>query len=78
PERHSQVITHLLVVSYTTFSPLPSTKMAVILFCLHLLSPIASTFGSRMPYAARTFLLHLKKMPATVPEYCLVIGAKIL
>ncbi len=55
--RHSPMITHRLVVSYTTFSPLPQ-KVAVILFCLTLLSPIASTLGSGAPYAARTFLSH--------------------
>ena len=32
---------------------------AVIFFCPHLLSPIASTFRSGVPYAARTFLLCL-------------------
>ena len=37
---------------------------AVVLFCRHLLSPIASTFRSGAPYAARTFLPHLA-MPAT-------------
>ena len=31
---------------------------AVILFCRNLLSPIASTFRSGAPYAARTFLWH--------------------
>ena len=72
PERHSHAVACVLVVSYTTFSPLPSTKMAVIFFCLHLLSPIASTFGSRMPYAARTFLSHPLQMPATEPEHCLI------
>ena len=72
PERHSQTITRLLVVSYTTFSSLPYECMAVIFFCLHLLSPIASIFGSRMPYAARTFLSHPLQMPATEPEHCLI------
>ena len=56
PSWHSPMITHRLVVSYTTFSPLPPRRMAVILFYRYLLSPIASTFGSRAPYAARTFL----------------------
>ena len=60
PSRHSPMITHRLVVSYTTFSPLPNTPLqggwAVVLFCRHLLSPIASTFRSGAPYAARTFL----------------------
>ena len=49
------MITHQLVVSYTTFSPLP-TPGAVIFFCRHLLSPIASIFRSGAPYTARTFL----------------------
>ena len=57
PSRHSPMITHRLVVSYTTFSPLPHQSKAVIFFCPHLLSPIASTFRSGVPYAARTFLL---------------------
>ena len=39
---------------------------AVIFFCRHLLSPIASTFGSGAPYAARTFLSRdLSEAPAT-------------
>ena len=57
------MITHQLVVSYTTFSPLP-TPGAVILFCRHLLSPIASIFRSGAPYTARTFLSH-PEAPAT-------------
>ena len=62
PSRPSQTITRLLVVSYTTFSPLPFR--AVIFFCRRLLSPIASIFGSGMPYAARTFL-SCRTTPAT-------------
>ena len=72
PRWHSLAITRQLVVSYTTFSPLPDTKprrmlkapslrnkfRAVVFFYRHLLSPIASIFGSGMPYAARTFLSH--------------------
>ena len=73
PRWHSLAITRQLVVSYTTFSPLlspPHSKSkivkAVIFFCRHLLSPIASIFGSGMPYAARTFLPHSHEgMPAT-------------
>ena len=52
--RHSIVVTNYLVVSYTTFSPLPF--QAVIFFCQHLLSPIACIFASGALYAARTFL----------------------
>ena len=42
------------------FSPLPHTgrRAAVVFFCLLLLSPIASSFGSGASCAARTFLLH--------------------
>ena len=74
PRWHSLAITRQLVVSYTTFSPLPDTTpawirdkfRAVIFFYRHLLSPIASIFGSGMPYAARTFLPHSRQgMPAT-------------
>ena len=80
PRWHSLTITRQLVVSYTTFSPLPDTKprrmlkapslrnkfRAVVFFYRHLLSPIASSFGSGMPCAARTFLSHPhKRMPAT-------------
>ena len=74
PRWHSLTITRQLVVSYTTFSPLPDTTpawirdkfRAVIFFYRHLLSPIASSFGSGMPYAARTFLSHANNgMPAT-------------
>lgn len=54
------MITHQLVVSCTTFSPLPHQNKAVILFYLYLLLPIASTFGSRASCAARTFLSHIK------------------
>ena len=80
PRWHNLAITRQLVVSYTTFSPLPDTKprrmlkapslrnkfRAVVFFYRHLLSPIASIFGSGMPYAARTFLPHSHEgMPAT-------------
>ncbi|MFC2658717.1 MAG: hypothetical protein ACFN1F_08015, partial [Segatella sp.] len=51
---------------------------AVIFFCLHLLSPIASIFGSRMPFAARTFLSHPLQTPATEPGHCLIVGTKIM
>lgn len=43
---------------------------AVILFCLTLLSPIASIFGSGVPYAARTFLSPHKLRPAAGPGIC--------
>ena len=77
PRWHSLAITRQLVVSYTTFSPLPDTTpawirdkfRAVIFFYRHLLSPIASSFGSGMPYAARTFLSHLKDA-SDRPEHC--------
>ena len=83
PRWHSLAITRQLVVSYTTFSPLPDTKprrmlkapslrnkfRAVIFFYRHLLSPIASSFGSGMLYAARTFLSHLKDA-SDRPEHC--------
>ena len=55
---HSPMITHRLVVSYTTFSPLPCRSGAVLFFCFLLLLPIASTFGSGASCAARTFLSH--------------------
>ena len=55
---HSPMITHRLVVSYTTFSPLPRTSVAVVFFCRHLPSPTASILGSGVPCAARTFLSH--------------------
>ena len=42
---------------------------AVIFFYRHLLSPIASSFGSGMLYAARTFLSHLKDA-SDRPEHC--------
>ena len=72
---HSPVITHWLVVSYTTFSPLPTPSIstykrenqrgkAVVFFCRHILSPISSTFRSEAPYAARTFL-SCREAPAT-------------
>ena len=85
PRWHSLAITRQLVVSYTTFSPLPDTKprrmqkasslrnkfRAVIFFYRHLLSPIASIFGSGMPYAARTFLSHPPVENASdKPEHC--------
>ncbi len=44
---------------------------AVIFFYRHLLSPIASIFGSGMPYAARTFLSHPPVENASdKPEHC--------
>ena len=69
----ARTVTRRLVVSYTTFSPLPQTfpvvtdqfLKAVVFFCLLLLLPIASIFGSEAPYAARTFLSHPLGMPAT-------------
>ena len=79
PRWHSLAITRQLVVSYTTFSPLPDTTpawirdkfRAVIFFYRHLLSPIASIFGSGMPYAARTFLSHPPVENASdKPEHC--------
>ena len=74
PRWHSLAITRQLVVSYTTFSPLLSPTVgigggAVIFFYRHLLSPIASSFGSGMLYAARTFLSHLKDA-SDRPEHC--------
>ena len=74
PRWHSLTITRQLVVSYTTFSPLQQPRRriagkAVIFFYRHLLSPIASSFGSGMPYAARTFLSHLKDA-SDRPEHC--------
>lgn len=56
PRWYSSLIAQRLVVSYTTFSPLPHQGAAVVLFYRHLPSPTASTFGSGVPYAARTFL----------------------
>ncbi|WP_455064955.1 hypothetical protein [Prevotella nigrescens] len=44
----------------------------VVFFCLHLLLPIAFIFGSRILFAARTFLSCLAT-PATVPKYCLML-----
>ena len=75
PRWHSLTITRQLVVSYTTFSPLLSSLRnkfrAVIFFYRHLLSPIASIFGSGMPYAARTFLSHPPVENASdKPEHC--------
>ena len=70
--QHSSAITRRLVVSYTTFSPLPvPLGQAVIFFCLHLPSPTASIFRSGAPCAARTFLSHLTRMPAMKPGHCL-------
>ena len=54
PKMHSQRVATLLVGSYPTFSPLP--REAVVFFCITQPSRTASTLGSRMPYAARTFL----------------------
>ena len=58
PRRHGQTITRLPVVSYTTFSPLPALRPAVVFFYLNLPSPAASIFRSGAPCAARTFLPH--------------------
>jgi len=55
PSRYSTTVASRLVVSYTTFSPLPRNG-AVIFFYRHLLSPTASTFRSGASCAARTFL----------------------
>ena len=40
--------------------PYPSWRQAVVFFCLHPPSPMASIFGSGVPFAARTFLFHSK------------------
>ena len=70
PSRYSTTVTSRLVVSYTTFSPLPPFNLqlsiihfqlsiverAVVFFYRHLLSPTASTFRSGVSCAARTFL----------------------
>ena len=58
---NSPAIARRLVVSYTTFSPLPpnsqfSKRGAVVLFFHIQPSPTASTFRSGAPFAARTFL----------------------
>jgi len=86
--RHSPPITRRLVVSYTTFSPLPSptsparsqavSREAVVFFCLHLLSPTASIFRRRAPYAARTFLLHPYRDVGDGPEHCNTMAAKVI
>ncbi len=48
---------HLLTLTPDGISALTGVRTwAVIFFCLHLLSPIASIFGSGAPCAARTFL----------------------
>ncbi len=54
---------------------------AVIFFCLHLLSPTASIFGSGAPCAARTFLPHPSvpkgfRVPATSRNTA-ISGAKV-
>ena len=72
---HSPQITLWLVVSYTTFSPLPSFRRAVVFFCHILLSPIASTFGSGASCAARTFLL--PQRTSGRPERCF-LTAKLI
>ena len=75
PRWHSLTITRQLVVSYTTFSPLPSFRRAVVFFCHILLSPIASTFGSGASCAARTFLL--PQRTSGRPERCF-LTAKLI
>ena len=56
--------------SHPYYPPLwESAGGAVIFFYRHLLSPIASSFGSGMLYAARTFLSHLKDA-SDRPEHC--------
>ena len=72
---HSPQITLWLAVSYTTFSPLPTFRQAVVFFCRILLSPIASTFGSGASYAARTFLL--PQRASGRPERCF-LTAKLI
>ncbi len=57
PRWNSLTITRQLVVSYTTFSPLPIHQEEAVIFFFHiLLLPIAGTFTSGASYAARTFL----------------------
>ena len=70
PKMHSRRVTTPLVGSYPTFSPFQSIrapnhaiknrhKTVVIFFCIAQPSRTASTLGSGMPCAARTFLLPL-------------------
>lgn len=54
PKMHSRYVTTPLVGSYPAFSPLPFR--AVVFFCMTQPSRTASTLGSGMPCAARTFL----------------------
>ena len=58
---------HLLTLTITP--TMEKAGGAVIFFYRHLLSPIASSFGSGMLYAARTFLSHLKDA-SDRPEHC--------
>ena len=90
PSRYSTTVASRLVVSYTTFSPLPLFNLqlsiihfqlsiveeAVIFFYRHLLSPTASTFRSGASCAARTFL---SCTPGTSgrPGQCFILGAKL-
>ena len=54
--------------------PYQSLRMAVFFFYLHLLLPIASTFGSRIPYAARTFLSHTEACQRQSQNTALWVG----
>mgnify|MGYP007083570539 CR=1 FL=1 len=49
--------------------PYHTRGVAVVFFYRHLPSPTASTFGSGVPCAARTFLSHLKDA-SDRPEHC--------
>ncbi len=55
---------------------LTGTKPAVVLFCLSLLSPIASIFGSGVPCAARTFLSHILMCQRQSRDTALIILQK--
>ena len=60
PEVHSTCIAACLVGSYPTFSPLPMGIGGCFLLHCYALADIFP-LGSRLPYAARTFLLYILK-----------------
>ena len=70
PKMHSRHVTVPLVSSYLTFSPFLPGEAVVLFFCITQPSRTASTLGSGMPCAARTFLVWLCRTTSDRPSGC--------
>ena len=74
PKMHSRHVTMPLVSSYLTFSPFLPRRTVVIFFCITQPLRTASTLGSGMPCAARTFLFQLFRAASDRPPGCFLFA----